>query len=411
MIVKRILHPVGHGAFFSEHFFEMGYDKNVFNVVYDCGAKLLPKGKRDEEIDNTFSTLARKHVDYLFISHLDDDHVNGIQHLVKNGWVDDMTTFVLPLFKDYELAIYDDIYRAGTLAVLDGIITNQFRRVIFVPMSDDVFAGNDYREIPMEADFDNIDGELMTVNGLQGKRINAASRFVWDKIWEYIPINLHDTTSKTFYSRINSHPDLQRLDLDAVKKIFKNRCHPLVRNKTPEQIDANKKFKALKEIYNSVGAPIKGDRLININSLAVVSQAVDKVSVKLSYFDDVRMFEAGFPRPFYDFWPSDGYGTCTYSGDLNLSHEQDFSLFKKKVTGVLRGTPELQLLQIPHHGSKTSYNKQFCEGLSGACFVNYNSGNNIFDQRIMFDFYSARKYLMPVTEIESSRIEQEFLTK
>ena len=90
--------------------------------------------------------------------------------------------------------------------------------------------------------------------------------------------------------------------------------------------------------------------------------------------------ETGFAKDFYEFWPSDGFGACTYTGDLNLSLMHDFDLFESKVKGVIRGELKMQLMQIPHHGSKTSYNKRFCEGLSGACFVNYNSGNNIFDQ-------------------------------
>ena len=402
MNVKRVLHPVGHGAFFTEHFYDSD-GKNAFNVVYDCGAKLLPKGKLEDEIDLTFANSDRKHVDFLFISHLDDDHVNGVKHMIDTGLVNDMTTFVLPLFKDYELAIYDDLYGTDFFAVINLISDRQFRRLLFVPMTDARFVANDYREISMEVDFEDIEGELITLNELEGKRIDAGSKFVWRKKWEYIPFNLHDSTSIDFFKKINSNPVLQGLDFDAVMKIFANRCHPCKKNKTPEQIDANRKYKALKEIYNSVGTSLPNDRLININSLAVVSQAVNKVFAKLSYFDEVRLIEAGFAKDFYEFWPSDGFGACTYTGDLNLSLMHDFDLFESKVKGVIRGELKMQLMQIPHHGSKTSYNKRFCEGLSGACFVNYNSGNNIFDQKITFDFFCARKYLMPVTEIESSK--------
>lgn len=72
-----------------------------------------------------------------------------------------------------------------------------------------------------------------------------------------------------FFDRVAKHPDLNIQDLDDVKRIFENSCSPNVKNKTPEQIDANKKLKALKSIYNSVGTPVGHDTLININSLAV----------------------------------------------------------------------------------------------------------------------------------------------
>ena len=37
MIFKRVLHPVGQGAFFTEQFYDES-GKVVHNVVYDCGS-------------------------------------------------------------------------------------------------------------------------------------------------------------------------------------------------------------------------------------------------------------------------------------------------------------------------------------------------------------------------------------
>ena len=74
--VKRVLHPVGHGAFFTEQFF--ADRRNVFNVVYDCGVVYDSLSNLYEEIDNTFAKSTKSFVDYIFISHLDEDHVNGI---------------------------------------------------------------------------------------------------------------------------------------------------------------------------------------------------------------------------------------------------------------------------------------------------------------------------------------------
>lgn len=411
MKVKRILHPVGHGAFFTEQFFEMRSGENVFNVVYDCGIIYQSRIKLYEEIDSTFFSSNRPHVDFLFISHLDEDHVNGIQYMVRKGLVDDMTTFVLPFFNDKELAIYDELYGWGTLAVFDGIGRTIMKKVIYVPMSDAVISENDYGEIDMEGDYLAIEGTSYRVNGVSGKVIKAGMKFSWRKVWEYIPFNLNDNTSKAFWGEIQNTPELQGLDLDGVKKMFEDRSltKPLDADLQKRKETADKQYRALKDTYNRVGNKVTGDRLININSLVVISQGVNNVSVKLSYIDEVKLFEAGFVRLLYDYWPSDGYGACTYTGDLNLYLDQDFDVCEKKVRSVLRGRPTLQLLQIPHHGSPTSYNKSFSGDLSGACFVNYNSEKSNFNKDMLFDFFSARKYLMPVTEIDSSRVEQDFL--
>ena len=69
--------PVGQGAFYLEQF-----NSNVdrVNVVYDCGSltdvKIVQKAIRsnfskDEEIE------------IVFISHVDQDHINGLEYLLK----------------------------------------------------------------------------------------------------------------------------------------------------------------------------------------------------------------------------------------------------------------------------------------------------------------------------------------
>jgi len=53
MVFKRVLHPVGQGAFFTEQFFDNA-GKAVFNVVYDCGEYRTSK-HLDKEIENTLN--------------------------------------------------------------------------------------------------------------------------------------------------------------------------------------------------------------------------------------------------------------------------------------------------------------------------------------------------------------------
>ncbi len=75
--MERRFHPVGQGAFYSEHFYYRG--KKV-NVVYDCGT-LKEKSIIDREIKKTFRD--GETVDAVFISHLHKDHISGIPDLIK----------------------------------------------------------------------------------------------------------------------------------------------------------------------------------------------------------------------------------------------------------------------------------------------------------------------------------------
>ena len=53
MVFKRILHPVGQGAFFTEQFYDES-GKVVYNVVYDCGSFTSVPNLVEYEIRNTF---------------------------------------------------------------------------------------------------------------------------------------------------------------------------------------------------------------------------------------------------------------------------------------------------------------------------------------------------------------------
>ena len=87
MNMIRTFHPVGQGAFYSEEFFSYEGDC-VFRVVYDCGSleycglQRNSDGtplKRKDIKESVKQAFPDGHgVDILFVSHLDDDHVNLI---------------------------------------------------------------------------------------------------------------------------------------------------------------------------------------------------------------------------------------------------------------------------------------------------------------------------------------------
>ena len=77
MKMIRVFHPVGQGAFYSEHF---KFGRKRINVVYDCGSSTdISHVKR--EVKNNFYKDEKVHA--LFISHLDEDHINGVPFLLE----------------------------------------------------------------------------------------------------------------------------------------------------------------------------------------------------------------------------------------------------------------------------------------------------------------------------------------
>ena len=73
MEVTRVFHPVGQGGFYTEAF-----DDNHM-VVYDCGGTSHIDVERC--IDSLFTEQKSPQIEAVFISHLHEDHINGLQYL------------------------------------------------------------------------------------------------------------------------------------------------------------------------------------------------------------------------------------------------------------------------------------------------------------------------------------------
>ena len=81
MFVNRIIHPVGQGAFYSE---KIHINNQSFNIVYDCGSNTSYKvnGKKKVVQTEVRSYYHKEEtINLLFISHFDNDHVNGLEYL------------------------------------------------------------------------------------------------------------------------------------------------------------------------------------------------------------------------------------------------------------------------------------------------------------------------------------------
>ena len=89
--VHQCFNAVGHGTFFNGLALDSGRTGS-FSWIYDCGSK------RTTQIDHELTCLEGwekwpEEVDLLVLSHFDDDHVNGVERLLKSRRV---RTLALP---------------------------------------------------------------------------------------------------------------------------------------------------------------------------------------------------------------------------------------------------------------------------------------------------------------------------
>lgn len=131
MDVTMIQHPVGQGGMFSG---ELKSGKNVLRWVYDCGSN------QQDRLKEEISYIADQgSIDLLFLSHLDSDHVNGVDRLLALTTVNEV---ILPYLSaaEFALAVAEDISTgalSGTFMdfVIDPsrwLITRGVRTVSFV---------------------------------------------------------------------------------------------------------------------------------------------------------------------------------------------------------------------------------------------------------------------------------------
>ena len=113
MQIRRIQYPVGQGCFHAGDISweeEPSQESREFRYIYDCGST---KQRALREAINIFHAEA-SHVDALFVSHLDSDHVNGLDRLLSSVTVD---TVFIP-YVDNVVPVLDIIE-----AELDGTLT------------------------------------------------------------------------------------------------------------------------------------------------------------------------------------------------------------------------------------------------------------------------------------------------
>lgn len=82
---RRVQYRVGHGGFHATFVNPTGKTSEQLTYVYDVGAKPDKNGHLLPAIESfvgTLSTYGTVQVDYVFLSHIDEDHVNGLRELL-----------------------------------------------------------------------------------------------------------------------------------------------------------------------------------------------------------------------------------------------------------------------------------------------------------------------------------------
>lgn len=334
MKVIRHIHPIGQGAFYSEKIMEG--DRNIANVVYDCGSEL--KQSISEKGEILINTVFKKKdvIDILFISHFDLDHVNGIVKLYER--VKHIQYVVMPLLssreKDYYITIYEAFDKTGNLIKIFKDTKTFFKNshIIYINPSNDI--GEATRNITF---LENLDYNENNETYLDSYKVISLKEM---GEWIYIPYN---------YQTIDVCEQFD--DLLFLKGFTLN-----------DFLSGKFSSKQVRDIYVEI------EEDVNNTSLLVYSGPYEKkqnMNLLCYNYLPVNCVCELFPG-------------CLYTGDACFRKEKGKELIELTKTRLNPYIKELGIVQIPHHGSKYSYSSELMK-INNSCryyFLSYGDRNS-----------------------------------
>lgn len=319
MKMTRTIHPIGQGAFYTECF-EDGV--NTYNVVYDCGSETAFSGKGkliDNEITQTFKK--GEVIDALFISHFHNDHINGIEKLLKHCKVE----YIF-------LPIIDNISK---LLLMSSNDNEDFVDFILSPVDYIKHISDNTTVISVNADDpDNqFNPERLFALSQEGTKkdgkIKSGTRIVFGSYnakWEYIPFNFNN----------------QQLIID-IEKAYRDKGRNI-----PDANQINKiELDFAKSIFNQI---LKPGQKRNAHSMIVYSGAnYPKDWICRAVYNNF----CGYKYYFHRCCCHEIATGCIYFGDFDLNIQDALNNISSKYNIVKNN---ISIMQVPHHGSIHNFN-------------------------------------------------------
>lgn len=403
--LERDFLPIGQGAFYAERIYIM-HDKAPQldkHIIFDCGAlnKKLPSSAKTnlELIEHVVNEYFKKYpfdVDTLFISHLDEDHCNGVEYILKKTGV---KTIVLPLLSEAAKMIESirifSMWKgvsSTTSSFLWNVLTdsyslrtklrdahNNIPTIIWMkPGNIEQANEQNYLDVPTLSQDTNLFEVALDMCiaplGISGT-VSVPS---WNE-WIYKP----------FFNDYSNH----RLIEDVNKKIAAafGLASPKLTSKDLNGLMATKadRIKLREEYKKTVKSSAKpSDRVLHYYSMVLASYPNKnwcKITKCIHGNEEILAlnYAAG----------------CLYMGDYPAKD------YLTEVQKYFMSFDQVGTLQIPHHGANSSYNSELLK-LNFNNIVSHGYNYNHPGGDIRFDIKNNGKTLFEVTQLKDSALSQ-----
>lgn len=369
--VRRDILPVGQGAFYLETLY---FNGETYKIIYDCGSSTNVNNVNDQ-ISYNFEKGETIHA--VFISHLDDDHVNGLEFLLKYCQVKHL---FFPLITNETKKLYE----------FRNLINPQTK---FLSQFININTNNNNNKF-YEAELHPISEED---NSEQLIEETSGAIFGHNKIeWIYLPHNFYeDKRREKIYDELKKLK-LSMSILNSSKEVDLSKLKSLWKNGT----DNDRRL--IKRAYYKVPGGL------NINSMTLYSGSK---SSSVRYFCKCCCNYFCSSQYSINYLWSNG---CLYTGDYQAGRydkkNKKWISCKQKWQSLesvyFKYFDNIGLIQIPHHGSKYNYNKGFRDSFPFAKYFASAGKNNRYrhpHKEVVLDLISNQKYFNVVTEEKNSK--------
>ena len=333
--MQRTLHPVGQGGFYTERLLVQNDDglekSSLRNVVYDCGSNTNTRLLKNE-ISRTFKK--NEEITALFISHFDQDHINGLEHFSHNP----IRFLILPLLSESQklLAFLSTDIEKIEKNEIEARFNIKVKNIIFVrPVSEyQRIAQNQTNESPINLSLFSSDSERIIKSGTE-LQVDSLVK------WIYMPFNMASDREYDIFL-----DELKKKDEELANKLIDFVTNPY-KTKTIKEILDESEIATLKNIYFNISQQKK-----NETSVVVYSGP----SVMKNNRKKYGLVFQGANEPY----KTNSVGAL-YTGDIDLNQNVDFEgqnyraydFICKQLSDLKK---YLGIVQIPHHGSRHNFN-------------------------------------------------------
>ncbi|MFT3060818.1 hypothetical protein ACMWKA_21625 [Enterobacter sp. 03-F-07-AD-ECC] len=364
-VFHKRLFPVGQGGF-SLGGVRGGDGSLLYSYVYDCGSDQLNALRREIDVAKSLFNFDETHIDEVYISHLDSDHVNGFDHLCQ--LVDNKIRKVILPYLDIQ-----DSYYLIASELCSNSTSGLFMEFLVDPVKW-VKSRLPEAEIsllyPNDID-DNFDPPDFNSENIKDSAVSLPIQISDPKgnieCNRWLINRIGDNKADTLMSFISWIPPRSRKKIEIFsKQLIESGFSELSKKKIIKILTNAVERKKLRECY----LKLAGDHnVISINLLVVNNKNAE-----------VRVFNKNYrERSDYGSYRQDrldcdqGVVSLLLTGDSNLKTSLYYNKWTEFYSEVIK---TVRVMTLPHHGSELNFNQKMIADFDNVLFIAQSDGHS-----------------------------------